>query len=89
MAMISLGDFVIMTFDQMDEFDAFKQCECKQEYSYLKKESLLDYYLKESQKVPDIVKKFGHVYVCLHISEVDNLVKWVYEERKLNLKGKL
>ena len=39
MAMISQGDFVIMTFDQMDEFDAFKQCEYKQEYSYLKKES--------------------------------------------------
>ena len=64
----SQGDFVIMTFDQMDEFDASKQCECKQEYSYLKKASLLAYYLKESQKVPDIVKKFGHVYVCVSVN---------------------
>ena len=55
-----------MTFDQMDEFDAFKQCECKQEYSYLKKESLLDYYLEESQKVPDIVKKLV-MFMCAYI----------------------
>ena len=65
MAMISQGDFVIMTFDQMDEFDAFKQCECKQEYSYLK-ESLLDYYLKESQKVPDTVKNLV-MFMCAYI----------------------
>ena len=66
MAMNSQGDFVIMTFDQMDEFDAFNQCECKQEYNYLKKESLVAYYLKESQKVPDIVKNLVK-FMCVYI----------------------
>ena len=34
---MQIGNFVQMTFDQLDEFDAFKQNECEGEYSYLKR----------------------------------------------------
>ncbi len=30
------GNFVIMTFEQMDEFDQLKKKECEGNYSYLK-----------------------------------------------------
>lgn len=77
------GDFVIMTFDDMNEFDVFRQEECEKEYSYLKQVQLLDLFLKESPNIcPRTINKFGHTYLRFHYSEVDELIEWVYDRRK-------
>lgn len=72
-----------MTFDDMNEFDVFRQEECEKEYSYLKQVQLLDLFLKESPNIcPRTINKFGHTYLRFHYSEVDELIEWVYDRRK-------
>lgn len=81
------GDFVVVTFEQMTEFDVFRKEECEMEYSYLKRGQLLDLYLKEfPNNTISTIDKFGYTYLRFHYSQVDDLVEWVYEKRKGKLK---
>ena len=65
-----LGEnFVIMTFEQMDDYDKFKEQELEKEYSYLKSVSLLELFLSEKGRSSCYVKKFGITYHCFHETE--------------------
>ena len=57
---MQIGNFVQMTFDQLDEFDAFKQNEFEGKYSYLKRGKLLNTFLNRFDAVSAYMRKMDH-----------------------------
>jgi hypothetical protein len=86
-------DFAIMSLEQMSEFDAFKRSECESAYSYVEKIELLELFIQERPAAVSTVvtvTKFGHTYLRLHWSEMDQLVEWVEAKREqLNMNGEI
>jgi len=76
------GNFVIMTFEQMDEFDQLKKKECEGSYSYLKRGDLLEEFMSDRDEIPCLITKFGFTYFRFHATLIDELIEWIYEKRK-------
>ena len=74
-------NFVIMTFEQMDDYDKFKEQELEKEYSCLKNVSLLELFLSEKGTSFCYVKKFGITYHRFHETEMDEFVEWIFKMR--------
>jgi hypothetical protein len=79
-------NFIIVNSSLHDEFDAFKKCEVKLQFSSVEVNELLNLFCLTTcsglQKCPyDIVLKFGTKYFEMHTSQIDQLVGWVSEMR--------
>ena len=77
-----LGEnFMIMTFEQMDDYDKFKEQELEKEYSYLISINLLELFLSEKGRSSCCVKKFGITYHRFHETEMDEFIEWIFKMR--------
>jgi hypothetical protein len=82
-ALQDTGDFVVVNSQLHDEFDKFKQENIERQYSYLKVNKLLNFYLHHNYKLKDcLVAMYNNDYLKLNQDGVDDLCKWVYRMKK-------
>ena len=84
------GDFVIVDPKLHDEFDAFKKAESLTGHNFVPVNELLLLFclpqFSSLHRAPRI-KKFGISYLELQSSQIDELVLWVREMRKVYSNG--
>ena len=75
--------FVIVNSQQHDDFDRFKKGQTLYDYNLLESIELLELWHSSSGKKSSdaVVNRFGKQYIKLHITEIDNLCRWVIELR--------
>ena len=78
-------DFVFVTPELHNEFDAFKAAEIKPNRSFLPLVALLEYWnVRRPIPSPTVIKYDKH-YLSLESSEVDELCQWVCDMREFGL----
>lgn len=77
------GDFVIVNNLMHDEFDKFKKEEIQRQYSYLRLNHLLEFYLHINDHLKDsVVMLYNNAYLKVRGDTVDDICKWIYNMRK-------
>ena len=77
-----VGDFVIVTNDLHDEFDAFKKSEMALDISLLPAVELIQFWQNCQGLSLPAISKYKKVYIPFNSSQLDDLCSWVRETRE-------
>ncbi len=76
-------NFVIVNAQLHNEFDDFKKDEIQRDYSYLKVNELLGFYIHHVCQLTDsVVAQYNNTYLKMCGDDVDKLCIWIYDLRK-------